>query len=45
MLDRVMAKERFPPPWGALIEAMAAIRAQYYQTSTSRYRGDAAGGG
>ncbi|MTV11734.1 MULTISPECIES: hypothetical protein [Bradyrhizobium] len=45
MLDRVMAKERFPSPWGALIEAMAAIRAQYYQTSTSRYRSDAAGGG
>ncbi|BBD36430.1 hypothetical protein Amn_13100 [Aminobacter sp. Y103A] len=45
MLHRVMAEERFPAPWGALIEAMAAIRAQYYQTSTSRYPSDAAGGG
>lgn len=45
MLHRVMAEERFPAPWGPLIEAMAAIRAQYYQTSTSRYRSDAAGGG
>lgn len=45
MLHRVMAQEPFPPPWGPLIEAMAAIRAQYYQTSTSRYRSDAAGGG
>ncbi|UVO38027.1 hypothetical protein KUL72_06490 [Bradyrhizobium arachidis] len=45
MLDRVIGKERFPEPWGPLIEAMAAIRAQYYQTSTSRYRSDAAGGG
>ncbi|MBB4370589.1 hypothetical protein GGD63_003384 [Bradyrhizobium sp. cir1] len=26
-----------------MIEAMAAIRAQYYQTSTRRYRSDAAG--
>jgi len=41
----VIAKERFPAPWAPLIEAMAAIRAQYYQTSTSRYRTDAAGGG
>jgi len=40
----VMAEERFPAPWGPLIEAMAAIRAQYYRTSTSRYRSDAAGG-
>ncbi|PWE77306.1 hypothetical protein XF30_11610 [Bradyrhizobium sp. SUTN9-2] len=45
MLERVIAKERFPAPWAPLIEAMAAIRAQYYQTSTSRYRSDAAGGG
>ncbi len=45
MLHRAMAEERFPAPWGPLIEAMAAIRAQYYQTSTSRYRSDAAGGG
>ncbi|MER8530048.1 hypothetical protein [Mesorhizobium sp. M1272] len=45
MLHRMMAEERFPAPWGPLIEAMAAIRAQYYQTSTSRYRSDAAGGG
>ncbi|RWB27061.1 hypothetical protein [Mesorhizobium sp.] len=45
MLHRVMAEECFPAPWGPLIEAMAAIRAQYYQTSTSRYRSDAAGGG
>ncbi|MEI9413443.1 terpene synthase family protein [Mesorhizobium sp. Cs1321R2N1] len=45
MLHRVLAEERFPAPWGPLIEAMAAIRAQYYQTSTSRYRSDAAGGG
>ncbi|UVO40721.1 hypothetical protein KUL72_29230 [Bradyrhizobium arachidis] len=44
MLHRVMAEERFPAPWGPLIEAMAAIRAQYYQTSASRYRSDAAGG-
>lgn len=43
MLHRVMAEERFPAPWGPLIEAMAAIRAQYYQTSSSRYRSDAAG--
>ncbi|PPQ19457.1 hypothetical protein CV770_10705 [Bradyrhizobium sp. AC87j1] len=45
MLHRVMAEERFPDPWGPLIEAMAAIRAQYYQTSASRYRSDPAGGG
>ncbi|MCA6104560.1 terpene synthase family protein [Bradyrhizobium australafricanum] len=45
MLHRVMAEERFPAPWGPLIEAMAAIRAQYYQTSTRRYRNDAAGRG
>ncbi|MCC8982637.1 terpene synthase family protein [Bradyrhizobium acaciae] len=45
MLHRVMAEERFPAPWGTLIEAMAAIRAQYYQTSTSRYRSDAVGAG
>ncbi|WFU54683.1 hypothetical protein QA639_34645 [Bradyrhizobium pachyrhizi] len=38
MLHRVMAEERFPAPWGPLIEAMTAIRVQYYQTSTSRYR-------
>ncbi|AGB73386.1 MULTISPECIES: terpene synthase family protein [Rhizobium] len=43
MLHRVMAEECFPAPWGPLIEAMAALRAQYYQTSTSRYRNDAAG--
>ncbi|PCK77789.1 terpene synthase family protein [Rhizobium sophoriradicis] len=40
MLHRVMAEERFPAPWGPLIEAMSAIPAQYYQTSTSRYRSD-----
>ncbi|OSI78865.1 hypothetical protein BSZ21_02065 [Bradyrhizobium canariense] len=45
MLHHLMAEECFPAPWGALIEAMAAIRAQYYQTSTSRYRSDAAGAG
>ena len=39
MLHR--AEERFPAPWEQLIEAMAAIRAKYYQTSTSRYRSDA----
>ncbi|MDI3567479.1 hypothetical protein [Bradyrhizobium sp. Arg816] len=43
MLHRVMAEEHFPAPWGRLIEAMAAIRAQYCQTSTRRYRSDAAG--
>ncbi|ARO32763.1 terpenoid/isoprenoid biosynthesis protein (plasmid) [Rhizobium sp. NXC14] len=40
MLHRVMAEERFPAPWGSLIEAMSAMPAQYYQTSTSRYRSD-----
>ncbi|UFW71273.1 terpene synthase family protein [Bradyrhizobium sp. WU425] len=45
MLHRLMAEECFPAPWGALIEAMADICAQYYQTSTSRYRSDAAGAG
>ncbi|MGX5829263.1 terpene synthase family protein [Mesorhizobium sp. 43Arga] len=40
MLHRVMADERFPAPWGPLIEAMAGIRTQYYQTSTTRYRGE-----
>ncbi|ANM13801.1 MULTISPECIES: terpene synthase family protein [Rhizobium] len=45
MLHRVMVKERFPAPWGPLIEAMAVIRAKYYQTSISRYGNDAAGGG
>ncbi|NNG72010.1 hypothetical protein HLI18_19210 [Rhizobium laguerreae] len=44
MLHRVMGEERFPAPWEPLIEAMAAIGAQYYQTSTSRYRSDAAAG-
>ncbi|PJG55202.1 hypothetical protein CVM73_11625 [Bradyrhizobium forestalis] len=45
MLHRVMAEERFPAPWGSLIEAMVAICARYYQTSASRYRSDSAGGG
>ncbi|ODR93353.1 terpene synthase family protein [Sinorhizobium alkalisoli] len=45
MLHRVMAEERFPAPWGPLIEAMAAMSAQYYEASTSRYCNDAAGGG
>lgn len=45
MLHRVMAEERFLAPWGPLIEAMAALRGQYYQTSTGRYHSDAAGGG
>ncbi|UWU86161.1 hypothetical protein N2605_06835 [Bradyrhizobium yuanmingense] len=42
-LHRVMAEERFPAPWGPLIDAMAAIPAQYYQTSATRYRSDSAG--
>ncbi|MBH5370595.1 hypothetical protein HZZ16_21065 [Bradyrhizobium sp. CNPSo 4016] len=42
MLHRVMAEEGFPAPWGSLIEAMEGIRAQYYQTSNSRYRRNAA---
>jgi len=40
-----MVEERFPAPWGPLIEAMAAIRAKYYETSISRYGNHAAGGG
>ncbi|SFJ93450.1 hypothetical protein [Bradyrhizobium sp. Gha] len=45
MLHRVMAEERFPAPWQSLIEAMAAICAEYYQTSPSRYRSNSAGAG
>ncbi|WP_027164043.1 hypothetical protein [Mesorhizobium sp. WSM1293] len=41
MLHRVMAEARLPVPWEPLIEAMAAIRAQYYQTSPNRYSSDA----
>jgi len=44
MLHRVMAEARFPEPWGRLLETMAAIRTQYYQTSTCRYRSDDAEG-
>ncbi|MCT8273114.1 terpene synthase family protein [Xanthomonas translucens] len=40
MLQRVMADARFPEPWGRLFETMAVIRAQYYQTSTGRYRSE-----
>ncbi|AVA23976.1 hypothetical protein [Rhizobium sp. NXC24] len=43
MLHRVLAEERFPAPWGALIEAMANLPARYYQTSVNRYRNNAAG--
>jgi hypothetical protein len=35
-----MADARFPEPWGRLFETMAVIRAQYYQTSTGRYRSE-----
>lgn len=38
LLRQVMAQEPFPAPWGTLFEAMVALRAQYYETSTSRYR-------
>ncbi|KOR47915.1 hypothetical protein ADT25_04220 [Xanthomonas oryzae] len=41
MLQRILAEERFPAPWAALFEAMAAIGTQYYQTSINRYRSDA----
>ncbi|WP_349810777.1 hypothetical protein ABQ179_011035 [Xanthomonas dyei] len=44
MLQRILAEERFPEPWTALFEAMAAIGTQYYQTSISRYRHDAVEG-
>ncbi|AJQ89699.1 terpene synthase family protein [Xanthomonas oryzae] len=45
MLQQLLAEERFPTPWPALFEAMAAIGTQYYQTSISRYRSDATEGG
>ncbi|KTT64548.1 hypothetical protein NS383_14695 [Pseudomonas oryzihabitans] len=45
LLQQLMARRRFPQPWQSLIEAMLAIRAQYYQTSVSRYRTEAEGSG